>query len=71
MPVRLAWWSNDKVARVDRDRSIGRRSHAGLTGYDKEQLPAGMMVPIGHRSRVEMDQSCVRFLFARCRMKHL
>jgi len=71
MPVRLAWWSNNKVARVDRDRSIGRRSHAGLTGYDKEQLPTGMMVPVGHRSRVEMDQSRVRFLVARRRMKHL
>jgi len=71
MPVGLTWWGNDEVARVDRDCSIGRRSYAGFTGYDKEQLPTGMMVPVGHRSRVEMDQSCVRFLIVCCRIEHL
>jgi hypothetical protein len=71
MPVGLAWWSYDKVTRADGDCSILRRSYAGFTGYDKEQLSSGMMVPIGHRSRVEMDQSCVRFLVVCCRIEHL
>ena len=62
MPVGLVWWRNDEVARFDRDCSILRRSYARFTGYDKEQLSTGVMVPIGHRSGVEMDQSCVRFL---------
>jgi len=71
MPVSLAGWGNDEVARVDRDCSIFRRSYPSFTGYDKEQLSTGMMVPVGHRSRVEMDQSCVRFLVVRCRIEHL
>tara|TARA_B100001123_G_scaffold366999_1_gene426966 strand:- start:4840 stop:5034 length:195 start_codon:yes stop_codon:yes gene_type:complete len=62
MPVGLVWWRNDEVARVDRDSSILRGPYARFTGYDKKQLPSGVMVPIGHRSGVEMDQSCVRFL---------
>ena len=71
VPVGLIRRGNYKVSGVDGDRPIGRRSHPGPARHDKEELSARVMVPVRHRARMKMDQSCVGFLIALCGMEHL
>lgn len=71
MPMRFVWWSNNQMAGADGHAPIGHGSDTSIARDDKEKLSARVMVPVGHRTCVEMNESRIWFFLSRCGVEHL
>jgi|GEM_PF-1532218 hypothetical protein len=71
MPMRFVWWRNNQMAGADGHAPIGNGPDTSIARDDKEKLSARVMVPVGHRTCVEMNESRIWLFLRRCGVEHL